>query len=293
MLGSFGCGPCSFTEQIFQALMQGHPHTILESDGHGGAAGYVTRIQAFLQSVRQFIADEGRNAVPDNARVLSFVDPDNRGRRGLDPDVRYVMLSASDYLGETFAAVYRAFGYDAVAAPALSESTARCGKSDCSGKECISYQLVWGAFREYLEKNPPDKETRLLQLTGRMCRAGVFDVKDKISLEKMGLSDRVSVAGLKFGSEPLMVTLLWTGISAIDIMRQCYVYHLPLQARPGESEAIYREAAREALAIIEVPLPAGDAAAAELELRCEQLGATVERYARRFAAEWSTSRETS
>ena len=283
MLASFGCGPCSFTEQIFQALMQGHPHTILESDGHGGAAGYITRIQAFLQSVRQFIADEGRNAVPDNARVLSYVDPDERARRGLDRDVRYVLLSASDYLGETFAAVYRAFGYDAVAAPALSESTARCGKSDCSGKECMSYQLIWGAFREYLEKNPPDRETELMQLTGRMCRAGVWDVKDKISLEKMGLGDRVSVSGLKFGSDPSMVTLLWTGLSAIDIMRQCYVYHLPVQVRPGESEAIYRAAVREVLGIIEAPVPEGDAAAADLERRRVELTVTVQRSARLFA----------
>ena len=40
-------------EQIFAALMQGHPHTALESDGHGGTAGFVTRVQAFLHTVRQ------------------------------------------------------------------------------------------------------------------------------------------------------------------------------------------------------------------------------------------------
>lgn len=283
MLASFGCGPSSFTEQIFQALMQGHPHTILESDGHGGAAGYVTRIQAFLQSVRQFIADEGSNPVPDNAKVLSYVDPDGRARRRLNRDVRYVLLSASDYLGDTFAAVYRAFGYDAVAAPALSESTARCGKSDCSGKECMSYQLIWGAFREYLEKNPPEKETELMQLTGRMCRAGVWDVKDKISLDKMGLADRVSVSGLKFGSDPSMVMLLWAGLSAIDIVRQCYIYHLPVQRRPGESEEIYRAAVREVLGIIELPVPEGDAAAADLERRRSELTGAVGGAARLFA----------
>ena len=49
-----GCGPCSFNEQIFSHHLQGYPQTILESDGHGGAAGFVTRIQAFLQSVRQY-----------------------------------------------------------------------------------------------------------------------------------------------------------------------------------------------------------------------------------------------
>jgi len=42
-LSAFGCGPASFVEHFFEALMEGHPHTVLESDGHGGAAGYVTR----------------------------------------------------------------------------------------------------------------------------------------------------------------------------------------------------------------------------------------------------------
>jgi len=38
-LASFGCGPASFVEQLFSALMQGYPHTLLEADGHGGGRG--------------------------------------------------------------------------------------------------------------------------------------------------------------------------------------------------------------------------------------------------------------
>jgi activator of 2-hydroxyglutaryl-CoA dehydratase/predicted nucleotide-binding protein (sugar kinase/HSP70/actin superfamily) len=281
LLASFGCGPSSFSEQVFQALLEGYPHTILESDGHGGAAGFVTRIQAFLQSVRQFIAEEGDDAVPDNSKLLSYVDPSRSGE--LAPDVHYVLLSGADYLGPAFAAVYRAFGYDAVAAPPLSESTARCGKPDCSGKECMSYQLLWGAFREHLEKNPPTKRTELLQLTGQMCRAGLYDVKDKLSLERMELGDLVSVTGLRFGSNPLMVGLLWRGLSAIDILRQFQVYHLPVESRPGEVDAIRREYAEEVLSILEAPMAGEGGELADLEQRMKDLAALVMRAARRFA----------
>ena len=38
LLSSFGCGPASFIEHFFTDLLGGYPHTILESDGHGGAA---------------------------------------------------------------------------------------------------------------------------------------------------------------------------------------------------------------------------------------------------------------
>ncbi|MBI2963649.1 MAG: hypothetical protein HYY35_07825 [Deltaproteobacteria bacterium] len=284
LLASFGCGPSSFTEQIFQALMEGYPHTILESDGHGGEAGFVTRVQAFLQSVRQFIAEGGARALPENARTISYLDP-GRGKPGgfLDPDARYVTLSMADNIGAAFAAVYRAYGYDAVAAPAHTESTRTCGKADCSGKECMGYQLIWGAFRDYLEKNPPTKETHLLAFNGQMCRAGVFDVKDKISLDKMGLYDLVSEQGMRFGADPPMSLFIWAGLSAVEILRQLYVYHLPVEPRAGASRALYEESIAALLAVIERPLADPADAQPEIAARADEIGAVLQEASRRFA----------
>src|SRR5450759_3307662 len=52
LLGAYGCGPNSMIEHLFADLVEEWPHAVLESDGHGGKAGYVTRVQAFLHSVR-------------------------------------------------------------------------------------------------------------------------------------------------------------------------------------------------------------------------------------------------
>ncbi|MCP4035476.1 MAG: hypothetical protein GY733_00945, partial [bacterium] len=101
-LASFGCGPSSFAEQVFQALLEGYPNTILESDGHGGAAGFVTRIQAFLQSVRQFRSEQGAGELPSNSKLLSYVDPDWRKSQGdgpMDRDKHYVLASVCEYMG--------------------------------------------------------------------------------------------------------------------------------------------------------------------------------------------------
>jgi predicted nucleotide-binding protein (sugar kinase/HSP70/actin superfamily) len=277
LLCSFGCGPSSLTEQVFQSLLEGYPHTILESDGHGGAAGYVTRIQAFLHSVRQFIADEEPSPVPDNRKLLSYVDRAPRKGPYMDPDVRYVFLSAADHLGAAFAAVYRAFGYDAVAAAPLSKANFSCGQRDCSGKECLSYQLVWGAFREYLENSPPQKETRLVQITGQMCRAGLFGVKDSISLEKMGLDDRVTVSGLRVAGGPAMTALVWTGLTALDILRQLYVYHLAVETAEGEVEELYSSHCDQILRILERPIPGGRAKFADLRRTWRAVTATLDR----------------
>ncbi len=254
LITSFGCGPGSFVEQIFQSVLEGYPHTLLESDGHGGAAGFTTRLQAFLQSVRQHRTEGPAHAV-DTSAALAGVERTPRTGPYLSPAIHYVFLSGVDYLGELFAAVYRAYGYDAAAAPPLDESSFTWGRRDCSGKECISYQLIWGAFRRYLEEHPPDRETRLVQLSGEMCRAGAFPVKDRISLRRMGLADQVSVVSLRLAGGAAMVLRIWLGWMILDVLRQLYLYHLATEPQPGRSRTLYEGFAAEALAMLERPWP--------------------------------------
>ncbi|MBI2892505.1 MAG: hypothetical protein HYY06_03070 [Deltaproteobacteria bacterium] len=284
LLASFGCGPASFMEQVFQALLEGYPHTILENDGHGGTAGFVTRIQAFLQSVRQFVAEgEGARAVAPS-KAYAVVEPMPRRGPYLDRGVRYVFMSGTDYLGAVFAAVYRAAGYDAVAAPPLSEQSAACGRRDCSGKECLSYQLIWGAFRHWLEENPTDKEVRLVQISGRMCRAGSFPLKDRITLERMGWDDHVGVTALRVAGGPAMTLRVWIGLVAVDLLRQLYLYHLAVEGAPGEAEARYREHAEAVLAILGEPDREGLAGATHLAAQWRRLCARIDAAAADFAA---------
>lgn len=252
MLSSFGCGPASFTEHLFQAVLEGYPHTILESDGHGGAAGYITRIQSFLQSVHQFRASDSASPTAPAAAAVA-AEPAPRVGPYLDRNARYVFLSGPDNLGPLLAAVYQSFGYDAVAAPPLSSSNLRCGQRDCSGKECLSYQMVWGAFREYLDQNPPDKPTRLMQIGGRQCRAGAFPIKDRIALDKAGLGDLVRVFPIRMAGGAGMSARLWAALASQDILRQLYVYHLPLAHDVSVFERQYRGYGAELVELMTLP----------------------------------------
>ncbi|MFZ5571116.1 MAG: acyl-CoA dehydratase activase-related protein, partial [Thermodesulfobacteriota bacterium] len=257
MLASFGCGPASFTEQVFQSLLEGYPHTILESDGHGGAAGFVTRIQAFLQSVRQYMAEDNEKSLPDTSSRIAYVESGKSRGNYLDKNVRYVFFSSVDYLGDMFAAVYRSYGYDAVCAPPVTHENYRQGRLDCSGKECMSYQLIWGSFKEYLETVKAGEaagiklpsEIRLMQLSGQMCRAGMYGIKDKLSVERMGLQGRVSVASLLIAGGAGMAARLTAGLTGIDIIRQLYLYHIAVEPSPGAAKEAYQ---RYSKAIIEL-----------------------------------------
>jgi activator of 2-hydroxyglutaryl-CoA dehydratase/predicted nucleotide-binding protein (sugar kinase/HSP70/actin superfamily) len=238
LLSSFGCGPASFAEQIFAMLMHGYPHTALETDVHGGKAGYVTRIQSFLHGVRKH---DGRPS-PVPAERLRIVAPLKDRPLMEDKDAQLVCLAIGDRIGPLSAASYRALGFDAVSSGPTSPSGLSHGRHDCSGKECLAYQLIWGGFREHLVNNPPEKRTVLLQVTGQgMCRNCMFSIKDQMSIEHMGLSDKVSVRHL--GSEPDMkaafMERFWASTLGWDILNQFAAYHRPLEQHPGEVDAIH------------------------------------------------------
>jgi len=250
-LSSFGCGPASFIEHFFRFLMEGYPHTALESDGHGGFAGFVTRIQAFLHTVRQH---DGRPVPAESSRLRLF-DTLERPPLASQKDSKFVVFTMGDQTAPIMAAVYRSWGYDAIPAIPTSAVSLAAGRRDCSGKECLAYQLIWGSFRKYLDDNPPEKRTVLLQISGRgACRTCNFSMKDQISIENMGLSDRVSLRHVAAELEcPGLVSRFYTGTLVWNLLNQLAAYHRPYESEPGEVDRIYDDYCSDLIRILEKP----------------------------------------
>ena len=237
-LSSFGCGPGSFNEHAFSLVTEGIPHTILESDGHGGAAGFVTRIQAFLHAVRT-APPGGRPLPPEVVRVL---EPVPQPPMPLERRSKVVVFPLADRLSPLIAAAYRAHGYDATAAPAPSQATLKLGKRDCSGKECLPYQQMWGAFKQHLDQAPPAERTLLLQVQGDgACRNCAFSIKDEISLRHHGLEGRARLREVRI--DPTLPgafsVRFWGATVAWSILHQLATYHRPFERTPGEVDALY------------------------------------------------------
>ncbi|MBI2059549.1 MAG: hypothetical protein HYT87_07230 [Nitrospirae bacterium] len=250
LLSSFGCGPASFAEHVFDHLMTGYPHTALETDGHGGAAGYVTRAQAFLHAVRS----HGIRPIPIAPERLAPMEATKETTIRSRGDSRFVVFSMADRFTSIMAATYRSFGIDAVASGPNSASTLALGRRDCSGKECIPYQLIWGAFRDHLEKYPPRQPTVLFQVYGEgMCRNCMFIVKDKMALERLGLGDRVSVRDIRPDAAIRSAFLgkLWTGVVAWDLIGQLAAYYRAIERDRGDSDRLYERLCDELQVLLE------------------------------------------
>ncbi|RMH42405.1 MAG: hypothetical protein D6689_08300, partial [Deltaproteobacteria bacterium] len=268
LITSFGCGPASFGEQVFDDLLRGYPHAVLESDGHGGTAGYVTRVQAFLHSVRKYAG--GASPVPfSRVRRLEPLANESLAR---ERDTRFITIAMGDGLSPILAAALRSYGFDAVASGPPDAEALALGRRDCSGKECLPYQLVWGSFRKQLEREPPRRRTALVQVSGDgMCRNCMFSVKDQITLERIGLDDRVTVRHV--AQEPWLgpahFAKVWVGVTAWDILHQLAAYTRAGERDAGAADVLSARYCAEVERIMERPGRRGAAGVVDLA-RCRR-----------------------
>ncbi len=281
LLSAFGCGPGAMTEPVFAALMEGYPHTVLETDGHGGKAGYVTRVQAFLHAVRSH--DGGPSPAPPER--LALMEP--RPQRPItdERDAKMVTYAMSDGFSDILAGFYRSVGFDATSAGPNTQSTLATGRRDCSGKECLPYQLIWGAFREQLDQQQPGERAVLMQVTAAgECKNCVFTLNDELSLQQLGLHDRVGVRLAKPEPEfgPVTTTRLFSAVVAWDLLYGLAAWHRPQDA--ARVDRLYARLRDELVALVERPELPGWRGVVQGGLWAADLLALLDRAAAGFAA---------
>ena len=289
LLGAYGCGPNSMIEHLFADLTEEWPHAVLESDGHGGKAGYVTRVQAFLHSVRRWretaadgapavaAADEGTATGADTAAGAGraaahdatgagiqarLARLDRRLPHSLDAGYdRFYFGHVGGGLGRHLAAAMRGAGYDAAFVGEPDAAALRAAGAACSGKECLPYQLIWGSFARFLadEATHLDGKRALFLSAGngfQACRANLFPLTEQISLERLGLSDRVEVADFSLVTANVrMMPVVWTALVAVDLLNMLRFYSYADEAEQGASDALFEEFSGRLERMLEEPRP--------------------------------------
>ena len=239
---SYGCGPGSFLEHLFNDLLEGYPHTVLETDGHGGQAGYVTRVQAFLHSVHADQKPAGPVINPE--RIQSYDRLDYPSLEELRA-ARIKVFPVGPNLGAHITASLRGRGYDAQFAGLTDAAGFKNGRGVCTGKECLPYQLIWGAFKQSLDQDPPmpGRKTLLLNVTGfGPCRNGMFTLGNEIALRRLGLADRVETATFgAFDEDPGVLAGTWLSIVGTDVLNLMRLYLRPKEPEPGTADRIFQD----------------------------------------------------
>jgi predicted CoA-substrate-specific enzyme activase len=234
-LTNFGCGPDSFISHFFAKEMAGGPFLQLEIDEHSADAGAVTRIEAFLDSLRNAPGPGPKKAV--TVRVPSGVTR------------RTVYLPPMTDHAHALAAAFRACGVASEVLPESDNETVRIGKQFSSGRECFPLALTTGDMVKATRRPDFDPEgSAFFMPTGRgPCRFGQYNRFHRMVLDDLGLTQvpifapmqeesvyrEVGVVGRDF------MRRLWQGVVAVDMLQKALWENRPYEREPGEADRIY------------------------------------------------------
>ncbi len=236
-LSNFGCGPDSFLQEYFRRLMAPKPALVLEIDEHSAGAGVVTRLEAFLESLRAARTDE----LPSRKTLCP---PSQNGLAG-----RTLFVPWMGDQSHTLAAVFRSYGQAAEVMPTADPAGLDLGRRACGGKQCLPCLITAGDLIQTVRRPGFDFRRAAFLMPGGSgpCRFGQYNCLHKLVLADQGLHE-VPVFSpshdmefydhcRQLGRDALLQT--WYGACATDMLERAQATVRPYETRPGQTDEVY------------------------------------------------------
>lgn len=248
---NFGCGPDSFITHFFRTEMGGKPYLQLEIDEHSADAGAITRIEAFLDSLRN-VKDDGPRR-PASARVAR--------RDSGSLHAKKVYLPPMTDHAHALAAAFRACGAEAEVLPESDDETVRLGREHSSGRECYPLALTTGDMIKAIQRPGFDrKKSAFFMPTGRgPCRFGQYNRYHRHVLDKLGYEDIEIMAPMQDESlhddvralDKNFVLMSWRGVFAVDMIQKALWETRPYEKHKGRTDDVYQKSLDAVVSAIE------------------------------------------
>ena len=169
-VSNFSCTIDAFTQSILASEMGSKPYLILEIDAHTADAGVQTRLEAFLDIVRNFRAGKtGHTGQFKPARLIAGgqVIRGNGEQVALtDPRVKLYFPNFSQYHAESLAMSVGWLGLHGGAVSPLDRSHLTRGLRYTSGRECLPLPICIGQMLEIHERRAPGEIAGFYMLQG-------------------------------------------------------------------------------------------------------------------------------
>ncbi|MCX7704441.1 MAG: acyl-CoA dehydratase activase-related protein, partial [Planctomycetota bacterium] len=240
-ISNFGCGPDSFIQKFFVKALEGKPALFIEIDEHSADVGAITRLEAFLDSLKHAFK---KPVKPARATKMDFYLPQER---------RTIWIPHMDHPGYALAAAIRSAGIPSKHIPLSDEKSLELGRRYTSGKECYPCVITTGDMLKIVFSpgfNP--KEHCFLMPDARgPCRFGQYNRFHRLLLDELGYED-VPVIALdqthewnkdleKMGLTTRFRRLAWRGILVVDMMKKLLLERRPYEVEKGACNKLYWE----------------------------------------------------
>jgi predicted nucleotide-binding protein (sugar kinase/HSP70/actin superfamily) len=234
---NFGCGPDSFIQHFFKDRMRGKPYLEIEIDEHSSDVGAITRLEAFLDSLKNVtVKPAPARLSPYRYRVTGNIK-------------RKIYLPPMTDQALALVAAFQACGGEAESLPDSDEETLELGRRLTSGKECYPLILTTGDLAKWVQRPDfkPEKSAFFMPAADGPCRFGQYHRFHRLVLDELGYpqvpvyspdqnENMFKEVGLVGGD---FTRIAWNGVVAIDLLEKKLRETRPYETIPGEADKIY------------------------------------------------------
>ena len=242
-LSNFSCGPDSFLMPFFKDIMGNKPCLQLEIDEHSADAGVVTRIEAFLESLKNYKqkTEDRRQKTEDK------INKTYAGKRTL-----YIPYMGDASFG--IAACLRAYGQPAEVMPIADEAALMRGRAYTTGKECLPCAITCGEMLKVLEQDgiKPQNVAFFMPGTSGPCRFGLYHCMHTLVFKHAGIDDAIIFAPNQDsnfyshfvsnfdGAGPVtFMKDIWASIVGIDLLHKLILRLRPFAVDTKQAQQVY------------------------------------------------------
>jgi len=243
-LSNFGCGPDSFLMTFFKDIMAQKPCLQLELDEHSADAGLLTRLEAFLDSLKHYKGDgvfeAATTAVPKKL---------NKNR------TLYLPYMSDCAYG--IAACFKAYGQPAEVIPIADEDALLQGRAFTTGKECLPCAITAGDMLKITRSAgfDPEKAAFFMPSACGPCRFGMYNQMHRLILKYAGAGDIPIVSPNQddgFYSEftdtigrsavSAFMKDMWISVVGIDLLFKVLLRLRPFARDARQAQRVYERA---------------------------------------------------
>ena len=247
---NFGCGPDSFITHFFGNAMGEKPFLQLEIDEHSSDVGAITRLEAYLDSIK--------NAPKQALGPARPIVRKGMAEFGTDRTVYIPYMTDHAYAVE---AAFKASGVNAKVLPQTNHASRTLGRRYTSGRECYPCALTTGDMLAVAQSDgfDPDKSAFFMPSGSGPCRFGQYNRFHRLVLDEAGYENvpiyapdqdhemykDLGVVGKTF------VKLGWRGVIAVDYLQKALVETRPYAVSPDRADECYAKYLKAVLQSIE------------------------------------------
>ena len=189
---------------FFKDIMDKKPCLQLEIDEHSADAGVITRLEAFLESLRNYrpqktevsstLRSGGATSLRSTRRQKPEVSPMSSAAKSISRQHKLYI----PYMGDAsygLAACFRAYGQPAEVMPIADSKALLRGRRFTTGKECLPCAITAGEMLTAAKSEgfDPKRAAFFMPAASGPCRFGMYSCMHRLVLRYAGLPPTVGI----------------------------------------------------------------------------------------------------